>query len=216
MSKNVLLIHIPKNAGTSLYKMLGEPVEPRRPELIEKLWKHQRVVSFGHIKYRLLVNRGIVRKEWDDNAFKFAFSRNPYSRAISLYLYLKRIGIHQEDSFLDFLQLVEKELSPIGYYNFKGLSQCNPQVRWVEGVELDFLGRVEEFNKYSKTLFRILSEFDLDLPEWEPVQVNDSNNYNPADLYCMESVQLVQRLYKEDFEYFNYNKDFLPWILNTS
>jgi hypothetical protein len=129
-------IWIPKTAGTSVYKTLGAVRRKALPR-IKYRFANNGFYTFGHMDYAQLVAQGHVSKEYDKSAYKFAFVRNPYDRAVSLFFYLKKVGtISPDETFLSFcLKLDEKEFEPIGLYNVSGLSQCNPQVRWLETLK---------------------------------------------------------------------------------
>ena len=88
----------------------------------------------------------------------------------------------------------------IGLYNWKGLSQCNPQVRWIDGVKIDYVGRVENYLEDVQAIFQ-----KLGLPI--PLQENKENTtaYDSYESsYCTESKQIVEHYYAEDFQTFGY------------
>lgn len=199
---NAVFIWIPKNAGTSIFNMLNAP-QFKTAHHTKYRFGQRGLVTFTHMDYAELVRRRHVSAGFDRSAYKFAFSRDPYDRAVSLYLYLKadeRAGITGA-SFLQFLQKLDSEgCTPIGLFNVDGLSQCNPQVRWIENTSLDFLGRVESLETDLQKLCH-----ELAIPYSPPPHLNRMQHKNFTEYYCEESAELVRNFYREDFERFGYD-----------
>lgn len=216
----IVFIWIPKNAGTSLYNALNKHLSMTMLESIDKaaeFFQNRGSVTFGHMDYSELVKKGVVSRSFDDSSFKFAFSRNPYDRAVSLYTYLKKTTpqnttslelkkILSTDSFIDFSRMIcSSEIRKIGLYNRRGLSMCNPQVRWIENIKnLDYLGKFESFQEDARIIFSCLGLPNISLPH-----LNSSKKLNYRNYYCDESFHLIQAKYKEDFIRFGYNRDVL-------
>ena len=152
--------------------------------------------------YPELIRSGYVSRKFDQTAYKFCFGRNPYDRAVSLFFYLKKIDrVPQEISFLEFCRrLNDKGCENIGLYNLNGWSHCNPQVRWIENMKIDFIGRFEsletDFNKILQ---------DLELPPVDLPHHNITNHGSYSSYYCEESKKIIQHFYKEDFQLFGYD-----------
>jgi len=200
---NLLFIWIPKSAGTSIYNAIGA----RKFKTVEKI-KHRfcgrGIVTFGHMDYSKLVTEGYIPKKFDENAFKFAIVRDPYDRAVSLYVYLKNRKKLDPDnlSFLDFLRkLNDHGIDPIGLYNFQGLSHCNPQVRWLENIKIDFIGRFESLEHDMNSIQSKLCTSELHIPH-----KNTSSRNKTSEYYCQESIELVDYIYREDFDTLSYSK----------
>ncbi|ARN73891.1 sulfotransferase family 2 domain-containing protein [Oceanicoccus sagamiensis] len=200
---NAVFIWIPKNAGTSTFDVLRREAGflklKRMPELTSH-FKQKGRVSFAHIDYQALRSNGHVSDEFDQTAFKFCFVRDPYERVVSLYHYfLKDERIGGNTTFLEFCQLLKNtEIEPIGLYNYSGLSQCNPQVRWLDGMKMDFVGRYEDLEA---DFTRLAKEFSVvaTLPN-----LNRARFYRLNEYYCAESKAIVEDYYREDFVAFDY------------
>ena len=203
--RNSVFIWIPKSAGTSVYEMLGAPPLLKTEHLIRSRFANKDLVTFGHVDYGQLLRENYVSSEFDRTAYKFAFCRNPYARMVSLYFYSQRVGrLSTEISFLEFCrQLADQSCEPIGLYNSEGLSQCNPQCCWLEGFDVDFVGRVESLQR---DLAVVMGELGLDAKSEVP-QLNSTSHRKHQDYYCRESRELVERLYADDFAAFGYHKD---------
>lgn len=206
---DICFIWIPKAAGTSIYSWLRSEVgmlKLKNPIAVRGGFPQCGPVTFGHLDYSELLRRGWVDREFDKRAFKFAFVRNPYDRAISLYVYLAR-GRHVSGSFKDFLRTVAHGVHRVGLYNRRGLSQCNPQVHWLIGPDgqwlVDRLFRTERFDSEVGALGReigarpvILHENVSKRPGWVASAYGDD-----------ESVALVREIYREDFAALGYSED---------
>jgi hypothetical protein len=201
--RNAVFIWIPKNAGTSVWTALRRPPKLLNVSRVRHRFAQRGLVTFGHMDYAGLRNRGFISEEFDRTAFKFCFTRNPFDRAVSLFKYLKssRKKIPEHWTFLDFCRhLRGNPVDPIGLYNVCKLSQCNPQVRWIENVEFDFIGKQENLDQ------------DLSaVAEWiemkrDPLKrLNSSSRSGSGSYYCDESLDIVRDLYREDFELLEYD-----------
>lgn len=198
--KDAVFVWIPKAAGTSVFNCLDAP-KLKNLNYAKYRFPGKGVVTFGHMDYLALVRQGCVPSRFDRNSYKFAFVRNPYDRAISLFNYLKsREKVPADQSFIDFLRrLADEGCEPIGLYNVQGLSQCNPQVRWVENVDMDFVGKVENLEQDFSVVCTALGMGNVDLP-----RLNESSRDTYESYLCIESRQIIEHLYREDFEAFGY------------
>jgi len=196
---NAVFIWIPKTAGTSVWRALGAS-KLNSPQLATYRFANRGTVTFGHMDYSRLVSEGIVSSDFDESAFKFTFVRNPYERAVSLYSYLLHSDrIPADATFLDYCRIMA-DCSPIGLYSVRKLSVCNPQVRWLENISLDYIGRTESIDR---DMEQISARLGLAIPHVP--HENKSIRSSCQDYYCRESVELVQDFYKEDFREFGYS-----------
>ena len=85
-NQDAVFLWIPKTAGATLYKALDIHICTKLLELpwAKLRFRNRGLVTFGHMEYAQLVKAGVVGSHFDEGAFKFCFSRNPYSRAVSL------------------------------------------------------------------------------------------------------------------------------------
>lgn len=190
--RDAVLLWTPKVAGKSLIQAFNI----KKFLSAEDIRHVHGIVTFKHLDYRALVNAGYVSKGFDASAFKFGFVRNPYDRAVSLWRYF----VHQklwDGDFVGFLKEVAKGVPPVGLSDPDGWVICNPQWRWVAGA--DFLGRYETLQADFDKLKTVLGAPTATLP-W----VNASRRGPYGRDYDDEALRLVNRLYKDDFEAFDY------------
>jgi hypothetical protein len=206
---NTCFIWIPKTAGTSVFRWLHRQIGMRRYQrldFIKGAFPNIGPVTFGHMSYVGLVNEGLVKQKYNQNAFKFAFVRNPYDRAVSLFYYLIRVNVLDKCMiFRDFLQEVYRGVEPIGLYNVKGLSQCNPQVDWIcdkdNKIWVDYLADMETFSNHIDILSAKLGIQSEIHHENQTERVREL-----SELYAdTECVALVKNIYRKDFEILGYD-----------
>jgi hypothetical protein len=208
---NVLFIWIPKNAGSSVFKFFephGMRKYKNRRQTVPK-FSGDGAVTFGHISIQSLINRKIVSKDWVNQAFSFAVTRNPYSRLVSLYHFKRnRKKRFKNYTFHDFCELLlSKQITPLGYYNKKGLSQANPQYHWLFDIDgnplYDFLGRVETLQKDMDKLCKVFNIEKGPVP-----RVNNTVHKHHSTYYTDALRREIYTYYKTDFELFGYERKF--------
>jgi hypothetical protein len=206
---DAIFIWIPKNAGSSVHAILrGQGfVKLKSPRAVRLSFRNRGRVTFGHIAIGSLVQAGFVSRQYVERAFKFAVTRDPYARAISLYRYLSSPkpdvlpNWHNPPDFRAFLRLLaDGHYDRIGLYNSRGLSQCSPQSDWLRDAQADKLFRSEE-----------LGELLADIRDrWgiaarEVPHLNRSAKGTALDL-DREDKALIDKIYAEDFEMLGYSK----------
>ena len=204
--KKIVFIWPSRCAGTSIYYAINA-VKLKTLEHIQEYLDSAEIVTFGHMDYYTLLQEGYISEEFDENAYKFAFVRDPYDRAVSLYLhYLDKsdykVTFLKNKTFLEFLTYVhEHGCRPLGLYNNdnKLLSSANPQVRWTENVPLDFVGHVESIESDIKKLADTVLNRNIKVRDLNATKRQSIDYY--ADKSC---VDLVNTIYEEDFEAFGY------------
>ncbi|ERT06112.1 sulfotransferase family protein [Lyngbya aestuarii BL J] len=205
-----IFVHIPKTGGTSLENIIW----PRAKDRTESnLWMG--FISGFHNKYQtgglqhLLSTQ--IRQEVGDQVFnsffKFTVVRNPWDKAISQFLYMKKrkslrdfMGMSEDDCFKQYLSLIQK----------KNHVQWEPQYKFVfddQGCLLvDFIGKFENFEQDA---YKILDQSGvktkiLGIRVKKIPHTNKSNRLHYTEYYDTESREIVQNLYQKDIEIFNY------------
>ncbi|KAA0019348.1 sulfotransferase family protein [Salinicola corii] len=181
---NVIFVHIPKNAGNGVAKSLFEMTPKGHNYLSQYL-------SADPEKYA--------------SSFKFAFSRNVWSRFYSAYAYLKNggFGVYDQEffekylrrysAFEDFVHALEDDALAAKIMSW---THFVPQSKFilVNGMnDLDFLGSVENLSEGVE----IIQE-RLGLPKRNITRVNSSGGDDYRRMYDSKSVDIVARLYAED------------------
>ena len=178
-----IFLHINKTAGTSVLRATGIPVKQHRTarEIIER----------------------IGREQWQ-TAWKFAFVRNPWDRAVSLYEYRRmkdRTGIaSQELPFTTWVSRVfTHDPDPVFNNNPRSFqSQCD----WLKDdrgeIAIDFIGRFENIESdFARIAERIAPGANLR-------HLNASRRESYTTYYDAPSRDAVARWFAEDIERFGY------------
>ena len=200
---DAVFIWIPKTAGTSMFSRLQAP-KLKKVRYIKYRFLQKGIVTFSHINYNDLVKNGYITPKFDQSAYKFTFVRNPYDRAVSLYHYLlTKDRFNENTGFLEFCRIIDsKPIEPVSLYNVRGLSQCNPQVKWLENINIDFIGKFENLHEDFRKLAQRLNLKDSELPH-----LRSTKHKHYSEYYCKESAEIIRRFYQEDFSAFDYDPD---------
>ena len=202
----VLFIWIPKTAGTSIYEAMSSSLNMKRYlklPLAQKSFTNLGSNTFGHISVDYLLNHGIIKNKYYNNAFKFCISRNPYDRFVSLFYYMKRHNrIPSDFKMIDFIRCIQDGIVPVGGYNFEGLSQCNKQVDWILNIQVD---EVFKFENLSEDILKLNKRTGKKI---NLLHKNKSKQriLDYIDELDQETIKLINKYYDEDFERFSYSK----------
>lgn len=190
MIQNLLFIWIPKTAGTSLYSALKE--KHNMSLYLDNFanFNNKGNASFGHLSPLELIKAGVIGQRYWQEARKFAVTRNPYDRFISLWKDMKRSSrILPDTTLTQFAFACSQMENRPGLYNTKHYSQCAPQVSWLL-PDVKVL-KFEEMDNW-------LPSFGIDaLPH---LNKGDENK----DTMPVEAAQMIEKMYREDFAILNY------------
>ena len=232
-SKRFIFVHLHKCAGTNITRTLepalswndivcggtalGECVN-RHYKRLYSIHKHSRASE---------IKRVVGEKIWDDY-FTFAFVRNPYARAVSLYTFIGRLveirsrGLKkfsryftrrsgndfwswpltqaylQSRSFPEFIRL-DNFVNSIGSQPLFSTLSDDGNNRLI----VDYVGRMEELDRdFSHVLGRIgLSNLSLEKKRTSLGKADYREYYQDEEDY-----NLVYELFRTDFEAFGYDR----------
>lgn len=186
--KDYYFIHIPKNAGTSIINQFFK--------LGNKIGTHYNINYYP-------IN---IRKK------TFAICRNPYTRLVSCYNYFKMkksywhsndgstpYGLHELYDYCNknTFDIFVKDLCI--YNKFTNNIHILPQYKWIITPNNEIISKIIKIENINEELSELFNE-KIDL-----IKINKSMS-NCDNYYTLESKQLVYEYYKQDFEYFNYDK----------
>jgi hypothetical protein len=185
---NYVFIHINRTGSTKIARMLGMPTNQ-------------------YLTVQEIIDN--VGKEKWENAFKFVFIRNPFSKVVSQYNY--RFRINQTN--LKVKQIPFKEWVKKTYGKEKDLIYYDkpkmfmPQVNWLKNymneLDVDYIGRFERIH----TDFNIICSM-LGVYKKLPYMKNGSRA-DYLKFYDEETLEIVYDWFQEDFDTFRYRFDWL-------
>lgn len=184
ITKKFIFIHIPKTGGTSITKFLYPNFSDERLRTYSK--KHFYISDY--------IKEGVVNL---DEFFKFAFVRNPYERALSHYFYLAVDRLEPRykitySSFYDFARKIDIKCR---------YSQPQADCLLDEKGKLcvDFVGKFENLQED----FNFICD-KISAPRQKLPHINKTNHKHYSQ-YCDDrTLELIQKMYAKDFEYFDY------------
>ena len=129
---------------------------------------------------------------------KFCFCRNPYDRVVSAYNYIMETDKLNID-FDKYLSL--KDIVTENEYAHVFLTQKQHVIDSNGNPVMDFIGRFENFEDDFKTL---LNKIGIDKIIHNPTPKNKREHGSYKSYYTNELIKIVNDMFKEDFEFFNY------------
>lgn len=208
---DAIFVWVPKSAGTSVWRALeaGNAEQFLSTDEIRGATM-QGINTFGHMSLPALLEGGFVDPDYFRRALKFAFVRNPFDRAVSLFEFLKRRrNLPQATSFPIFCEFIRhRAYEPIGLYNRTELSQLNSQCTWLKDAAgnplCDFIGRYENLEEDFNTIKQRIGG-GVNLPQLGHFRKSERNETHAY--YTPSEVRIIQDAYREDFETFGYNME---------
>ena len=189
----IIFIHIPKCAGTSVWSALQ--MEPTPNNLISF---EEPVLQ--HLLPAQLKGKYITETVWNSYR-KITIVRNPYDRIISDFFWLRsKSRFLQVRSFDDFLNLAEKVVTEKRFSDNVYFDHFYPQHFYFEGIQYDDVLRVENLQSDFEKL-----RVKYGLPHRLPL----INKGKPPVLRLTSRQQeRVYDLYQRDFDQFGYDTKF--------
>lgn len=148
----------------------------------------------------------VGKKNWD-NAYKFAFVRNPFSKLVSTYNHFPKNDRFQMKSnpipFDDWIDKLFGERKDPNYYFSVKFFQA--QSDWLKGHDNKIsLNKVAKHENIQEEFAEILSTIGIDAPL---PHLNSSKKVDYRSYYSDKSYNLVKRWHQEDLDNFGYNFD---------
>jgi hypothetical protein len=205
-----IFIHIPKNGGASIERLIWS--ESDRTE--ENLWmgfvsSQQNKYQTGALQHLFASNViKAVSKEVYEEYFTFSMVRNPWDRAVSQFIYLHRrpdlqrfLGADHRTSFPEYLELIVQ----------KPHVHWQPQYLFLTDAAgqsiVDYVGRFEEYEASVKEMMvKVCGKPER--PDGSPLNiphVNKSSRDNYWMYYENQTIDTVAKIYQEDIQRYGYS-----------
>jgi len=213
-SVEVVWIHIPKTAGTSLREFLrsaGAVTVDSIHVIGNYLPQRPRIVDTGHMDPDVLIRLGLMSPHEMNALAAFAVVRNPYSRVLSL---LSQVRRHPQRhlkqypkgiSLTQFLTKIARGLLSVGPYQSIRWSLANPQTSWIR----------PKLWAGPKTLLRFedpsgIEAFAKSLGALGSLPHLNAGIAASGEKFDARSAELVREIYAEDFEVLGYSLEVPP------
>lgn len=195
--RKILFVHVPKTAGTSLLDLFNFK------KSFENLYGYDKEnnISYTHLTLNFIKELIDIKKY-----FSFAFVRNPFSRMVSLFHYRKsHFKFHKllkikKYNFDEFVNKIS-EFKPT-FLKEKNGEECTliSQTNFIysDNDKVEFIGRYENF-KSDVNKLKIKYNLNKAIP-W----LNKTNHKNYKYYYNLTTKKLVEEIYKDDLNNFNY------------
>lgn len=208
-------IRIPKCANSTISMLLyqattGHVDDNMRPRYAKQFFNHPGEVG--------LLNSIKARYSY----FIFTFVRNPYDRLLSVYLNKFVLANRSRQSYLGklygdtILKYCEgQESTFLGFCRYLDHGGVRVDPHWLPMVDfmwpsvkrIDYIGRLETIETDMKNIFkRIYGKFDFNIQtRYGPEPTNAEKKI--SRYYDEECKEIIRRLYRADFDCFEYNAD---------
>jgi hypothetical protein len=180
-----IFIHIPKTGGQSVWRFF-----------YGNNWRNVNNIKPGSSHH---LN---CTEELLNEYFVWTTVRNPYSRTVSLFKYLKKIRrISRKLSFNDFINYLHLDLLNLNHAEEKHpLGQIDFIESLIGSIEnLDFVGRLENIQQD----FNIVCD-KIGIPQQQLPHTNATKHKHYTEYYDDETREIVAEKYAKDIEYFGY------------
>lgn len=212
-----IFIHIPKNAGTTITKVLSDHTQWQDLELGGTIYGESiapaYVKRFGIGKHtRAEVVRNVIGEHVWDKCFKFAFVRDPFARTLSTYQFLLKWRNWANSEIMDHFENFESFVTSRFFNEEPGPDGIFlPQWNWVcdanGSLLLDQIYKVENIDHDIRTL---AAKIPLKLSEESTPKMNESEKLEKNQIFFSNvAANVIQKKYAPDFVKFGY-KPSLP------
>jgi hypothetical protein len=177
------------------------------------------VIGFVNIRTKGILRYYMGSKEYYENFnmnedkwneyYKFTFIRNPYDKIVSAYKFINKHTDNKYKSFLEFLQ--NKDNCDNWEYSHAYITQYQNLLDLNGNMKINHIGN---FNDINTELVYILNKIGVDKIKHlslleNDVKLNESLISTPFyEYYDQEILNIVNDLFKEDFENFNNYENF--------
>jgi hypothetical protein len=198
---NILFIHIPKTAGTSITSYFFKKYNILKgPESLLTYHRTYDGIHFQHLLYSKIKNHNDCFRIDFNNLTVITCVRNPYYRIISDLFYFKLINKNStseevysiiKDNFLLEENIVKYDNHPLPQYTFI-LDTDGTVVKDIKILYTEHLTHNMELLGYN----------DFNIKENVCSEVSSKNYFKFLNI---DSIKLINQHYAKDFEYFNYD-----------
>lgn len=195
LTNNLLFIHIPKSAGTSVVNVLENSTGGQKKFSIDT---HSTFDAFKKHYPNLVLNKKV-----------FCIVRNPFCRFVSIYRFINRDFKLKKwfgNNYLDIKARIATFENFINNFIFPEKiwgdnNHFSPQTLWSNNVQNIFkLENPEQINKFFKE-----NGIYLELPLTNNQTIPSHTNFMYREYYNSYTKKIIEDKFKSDLEAFNYD-----------
>ena len=242
--KKALFLHIPKCGGSYVRNLLLEKYN-FNDTLFDKHQNHMDFIDnrynvdllkiedttlYKHAinkmgKYRFFCSHQKLTEGFFNDYFKFTFVRNPYTKIVSAYLYVKKL-LYKSIDHVEFNSCIRtipenkeyyKDLNTFiqNYEKINIISYCHAFITQYDqlldfsgNICFDYIGKQENLDSDLLNILTILNFKQIDHEDslYFGKILNESKGDNLYEYYDEEIFLFVNKHFAKDFEVFNYKK----------
>ena len=202
-TEHLLFLRIPKNASSSIMKVLGERNIAQRyeKELQESLNKtiYKDFFTATHARPHELLT---VISSIELDCFSFAVARNPWDRAVSMYHFAKKLGLGNLfglDNGLSFERFCEVLQSRDGDRSFMPVFK---QTEWTHGsIKVNEILKFENLSEDFSAMVKKhhIKDISPDLPH-----INSTVHKPYRDYFNSNTQKIIKKVFEEDCDRLRY------------
>ena len=193
----------PKSVRSSIKSLLSVKGNPKTFLAREYLRKFKGIKS--HMKAKEI--KDFIGKESYNKSFIFAVARNPYSREVSRFKFVRNSKKHRcnrlFNSFKDFNDYVD-----FRYEKYKQGNNITQKSFLIEENDNLIVNQYIKLENINEDFEKIIQKLDLPNNAIIPHINKTKGKTNWTDYYSKESSKKIREICSEDFEFFNYDKIF--------
>jgi len=202
IEKKFIFLEVPKTGTSSIISLLSSS----NKDTTYRGWDECNKKYIQHLTINELIEFNYLKESFVKSAFKFAFVRNPWDRAVSGFNYRITNGGTGYSSYYSLKQYLHsythkpKEKSN-DYYSIQ--QHIKPQYDFAYDADgkqiVDFIGKFENLQED----FDIICD-KIKIPQQKLPHKNKSKHKHYTEYYDDETKQIVAEKYANDIEYFGY------------
>jgi hypothetical protein len=202
-TEHLLFLRIPKNASSSIMKVLGKRNIAQRyeKELQESLNKtiYKDFFTATHARPHELLT---VISSIELDCFSFAVARNPWDRAVSMYHFAKKLGLGNLfglDNGLSFERFCEVLQSRDGDRSFMPVFK---QTEWTHGsIKVNEILKFENLSEDFSAMVKKhhIKDISPDLPH-----INSTVHKPYRDYFNSNTQKIIKKVFEEDCDRLRY------------
>lgn len=214
---NLVFIHVPKTAGSSISRVLNPISHRPKRTLFRSLTRRLPIVEDPLVAhFRIHDTAAFIRRKYGpavyDAMTSFAVIRNPFDHAVSHYEYMKQYRnkpIAERFSKLSFEEYLAFRARPKRLWDRKFVHLADQAHFLVDEQDHLLVQHIIHMENLDAELAAFASKQGL--PDFTLPHVNNAkarkSSRRTADYYSDEAVALVRQIYARDFQLFGYSAD---------